>query len=434
MGLIKIVGAGLAGCEAAFQLASLGHLVEIYEVKTLKPNPIQKTNNFAELVCSNTFRSKSTKNAVGILKEELKLMNSLILKVAFETEIPSDDALAVDRDDFSKKITNIITNHPNIKIINQEFVEIKEDEITIIASGPLTTPNLQEQIAKITGKNKLFFLDASAPIITKDSINFEKVYWASRHGENNGEYICVPLEEDQFEKWYQELITASTTDIHDFEKEIFFQGCQPIEVLGKKGRKNLLNGPMSPNKLINPRTNNTPFSVLQLRQDNAIDSLYNIVGFQTNLKWPEQKRIIQMLPGLENAEIVRYGVMHKNNYINSPKILNSGLQVMRNKNIFFAGQITGVEGYLESAASGVVVAMAVNKFINKSKFKPLPKETVLGSLIDYITNSQHKKLKPMKANLGILPALDKVFENRSEKNLAFFHRAIEQLKLYLANN
>ncbi len=433
MAKIKIIGAGLAGCEAAFQLANKGYCVEIYESKKVNPNPVQKSQNLGELVCSNTFRSKSIKNAVGILKEEMQMLDSLILKTAYEAEIPSDDALAVDRESFSQRITESIYNNPNITVIEEEFFEINDEDITIIASGPLTTQKLQEQISQITGKNKLFFLDASAPIVAKDSIDFSNVYWSSRHQKNNGEYICVPLSEQEFENWYQELLAGEVVEIKEFEKAIFFQGCQPIEVLAKKGRKNLLNGPMSSNKLINPKTNSTPYAVVQLRQDDAIDSLYNIVGFQTNLKWGEQKRILQKLPGLQNAEILRYGVMHKNNYINSPKILNSGLQVMRKKNLFFAGQITGVEGYLESAATGLIVALSVDKFIKKQKFQPLPKETVLGALVEYITNSQHKKLKPMKANLGILPTLENVFSDREEKNLAFHQRSIEEMKNYLKN-
>ncbi|AHI54041.1 tRNA (uracil-5-)-methyltransferase Gid [Spiroplasma sabaudiense Ar-1343] len=427
---VNVVGAGLAGCEAAFQLAERGFKVRLYEVKKIQKNEIQKTDLFGELVCSNTFRSNSLKNAVGILKAELKLLNSVVLNVAYETQIPSDDALAVDRNNFSQKLTDIISKHENIEVIDLDFCEIDENP-TIIASGPLTTLKLQEAISKITGKNKLFFLDASAPIVTKESINFDEVFWASRHNQGNGNYICIPLDEEKFNAWHDELIKAEVVALPEFEKEIFFNGCQPVEILAKKGKRNLLNGPLSANKLLAPGQEKPPFAVVQLRQDDAIDSLYNIVGFQTNLKWPEQERIIKLLPGLKEAQIIRYGVLHKNNYINSPKILNPSLQVMRKKSLFFAGQITGVEGYLESVASGMVAALGMVAFLTKQKFQPLPQETVIGALTNYVTNSKHKKLKPMKANLAILPPMEQQFSDRKLKNQALCDRALASMEAYL---
>ncbi|AVN64300.1 MULTISPECIES: methylenetetrahydrofolate--tRNA-(uracil(54)-C(5))-methyltransferase (FADH(2)-oxidizing) TrmFO [Mesoplasma] len=404
---VNIIGAGLAGCEAAYLLANNGVKVNLFEVKSLMKNDIQKTNDLGELVCSNTLRSKSKKNAAGILKNEMKLLNSLVLKAALENEIPGDDALSVDRFGFSKYITGKIKNHKNINLIEQEVSEIDYTKVTIIASGPLTTDKLGKNIELMTGNEKLFFLDASAPIITKDSIDFNKVYWASRHNDaKDGQYICMPLNEEQFNAFVEELKNAETIKLKSFEKEIYFKGCQPIEQIAKTSKKVLLNGPLSPNNLID-ENGNTPFAVVQLRQDDAIDSLYNFVGFQTNIKWPEQKRILQTLPGLENLNIVRFGVMHKNYYINSPKLLNRSLQVKRNKNIFFAGQITGVEGYIESASSGILTAINVLAYLNNIKIEQPSRKSMLGALNFYITNPKHDKLKPMKCNLGILDQQNK---------------------------
>ncbi|WP_026389129.1 methylenetetrahydrofolate--tRNA-(uracil(54)-C(5))-methyltransferase (FADH(2)-oxidizing) TrmFO [[Acholeplasma] multilocale] len=423
---IKIIGAGLAGCEVAYQLAKRGHKVKLYESKTINPNPVQKSQNLAELVCSNTLRSKSKKNAVGILKEEMVKLDSLIIKAAYETQIPGDDALAVDRIGFSEYITNIIHNHENIEVINEDVNSIDdENDITIITTGPLTTDNMKQEIQRLIGNQKLYFMDASAPIVEKDSIDFSQVYLNSRHNTGDGEYICVPLNEDQFLEFHQQLINAETVESKDFEKEIFFRGCQPIEQMAKQGKRVLLNGPLSPNNLEMPN-GETPYAVVQLRQDNAIDTLYNFVGFQTNMKWPEQQRILSSLPGLQNLKIVRHGVMHKNYYINSPKILNHKMQVMRKKNVFFAGQITGVEGYVESTASGLVASIGVLSLLTNRKVKRMPNTSVIGALTNYVTNEKLKKFSPMKANMGIVDRTGK-----TEDEMYVYNQAMHDLDIYL---
>ncbi|QEH62148.1 methylenetetrahydrofolate--tRNA-(uracil-5-)-methyltransferase [Spiroplasma chinense] len=425
---VKVIGAGLAGCELAWKLANNGIKVKLYEKKNVKKNEIQQLNTFAELVCSNTFRSKSTQNAVGILKKELELLDSLILDCAYKTQIPADDALAVDRESFSKLVDEKIRSHKNIEIFEEEILEINENEYTVITCGPLISGEFKEEINRVVGNQKLFYLDASAPIITKESIDFSKVFYSSRHGDDKS-YICVPLTEEEFNKFHKDLLEAKKVNLKDFENEIFFQGCQPIERLAKISKSSLLNGPMSPNGLKYKSMN--PFAVVQLRRDDAIDSLYNIVGFQTNLTWPEQKRIFSSLPGLGGAEFIRYGVMHKNFYLNSPKILNNKLQVMRSKKLFFAGQITGVEGYIESFASAHIVAAALMDQYHGRKFIPFPRETILGSLINYVTNPKIKKLKPMKANMGILDYKIPTFETKTQKNEFIFQNSITNLLKYL---
>ncbi len=401
MKVIKIIGAGLAGCEAAWQLSKAGYKVKLYESKTIEKNEIQKLETIAELVCSNTLRSKSIKNAVGILKKEMELFDSLIIEAAIKTQIPSDDALAVDRINFSNYIQDKIKKDKNIELINEVIETIDdENEITIIATGPLTSDRFNNEIQRIIGNQKFYFMDASAPIVKKSSINFEKLYYATRH-KGEGNYICVPLNEEQFDNFRNELINGEVVKTKEFENEVFFKGCQPIEHMAKTGRNVLLNGSLSPNNL-EDKDGKIPYAVVQLRQDDAIDSLYNFVGFQTNLKWPEQLRILKTLPGMENINIVRYGVMHKNKYINSPKILNHKLQVKRKRNVFFAGQITGVEGYVESAMCGIVAAMGVVSLVENKKMDPLPQDTLMGALIKYVTNENLKKFNPMKANMGIL--------------------------------
>ncbi|AGJ90898.1 methylenetetrahydrofolate--tRNA-(uracil(54)-C(5))-methyltransferase (FADH(2)-oxidizing) TrmFO [Mycoplasma putrefaciens] len=423
---VKIIGAGLAGCEAAWLLANNNVKVELYEAKTLKRNEVQKSDDLCELVCSNTFRSQSLLNAAGILKSEMRKLGSLILKVADQTSIASDDALAVDRTSFSKKVTELITNHPNITLISENVSSIDdENDVTLIATGPLTTVELQQEIQRLIGKQKLFFMDASAPIVRKDSINFNKVYYAARH--NQGKYICCPFNEQEFNDFVDQLVSGEQVQLKDFEKAIFFKGCQPIEQLAKTSKKLLLKGPMSANKLLDAN-NHQPYAVVQLRQDDAKDSLYNLVGFQTNLKWPEQKRVFSLIPGLENLKIVRYGVMHKNYYINSPKILNFKLQTKRKKNVFFAGQITGVEGYIESASSGIWAAINILCFLNHKKLQPLSNKTVLGALTNYITNPKISSLKPMKCNLGILEQVNK----NSQEQFYSFNNSTQALNQYLA--
>ncbi|AGR41501.1 methylenetetrahydrofolate--tRNA-(uracil(54)-C(5))-methyltransferase (FADH(2)-oxidizing) TrmFO [Spiroplasma taiwanense] len=430
---INVIGAGLAGCEAAWQLAKVGFKVKLYEKKKKNKNEIQKLDTFCELVCSNTLRSISTQNAVGILKQELKLLNSFILECAYKTQIPSDDALAVDREKFSQLVENKIRNNSNIEVIEDEFLDLNNENVTLIATGPLCSEEFKFKIEQLLGKQKLFYLDASAPIIEKESIDFSKVYYQSRH-KNDKSYICIPLNEEQFNNFHKELINAQKVEVKDFEKEIFFRGCQPIEQLARVSKKILLKSVMSPNGLTNSK-GEIPFAVVQLRRDDALDNLYNIVGFQTNLTWKEQKRIFSMLPGLENAIFRRFGVMHKNNFINSPKILNKKLQMMRKKNIFFAGQITGVEGYIESFATGLVSAYGIISYLNQKKFINFPEESIIGSLVNYITNPNIKKLKPMKANMGLVE-IDKklIFNNKFEKNEFIYKEAIKKIKYFINSN
>ncbi|WP_422398162.1 methylenetetrahydrofolate--tRNA-(uracil(54)-C(5))-methyltransferase (FADH(2)-oxidizing) TrmFO [Spiroplasma endosymbiont of Diplazon laetatorius] len=427
---VTIIGAGLAGCEAAWQLAENGVEVHLYEKKKIHKNEIQTLETFAELVCSNTFRSVSTQNAVGILKKELEILGSFILDCAYKTQIPSDDALAVDRELFSNMVDKRIREHENIKVFEEEFLDIDTEEIVLIATGPLCSDEFKIKLEQLLGKQKLFYLDASAPILEKQSIDFTKVYYKSRH-KNDNSYICIPLDEKQFNDFHNELVNAEQVKLKDFEQEIFFKGCQPIEQLAKTSKKILLRSAMSPNGLEN-EDGIQPYSAVQLRRDDAIDNLYNIVGFQTNLTWKEQKRIFSTLPGLEKVVFRRFGVMHKNNFINSPKILNKKLQMMRKKNIFFAGQITGVEGYIESFASGLVAARGILSVINNKKFIPLPEDTVLGSLISYITNPKHKKLKPMKSNMGIVKFDNSLkFDSKEEKNTYICKNSLELLKSFI---
>ncbi|AGM24733.1 methylenetetrahydrofolate--tRNA-(uracil(54)-C(5))-methyltransferase (FADH(2)-oxidizing) TrmFO [Spiroplasma chrysopicola] len=422
---VNIIGAGLAGCEIAYQLAKRGIKVNLYEGKTVRQNPVQKLATFAELVCSNTFRSKSKENAVGILKYELELLDSFILKMARQNQLPADDALAVDRVNFSNDITTFLKNHPLITIYEEEFLTINPREVTVIATGPLSSPSWEQQLETIIGKKNFYYYDGSAPIINKVGIDFTKVYYQNRHNQEK-DYLICPMTKTEFELLHQQLVTAETVGLTSFEK--YFKGCQPIEVLAKTSPKILLNGPMNPNHLAQDG-HPDPYAVVQLRQDDVHDSLYNLVGWQTNLTWPEQKRIINnYIPGLSKAVIHRYGVLHKNNYINSPKLLNPYLQYKANSNIFFAGQITGVEGYLESAACGLACALNIYQYLTNQPLIQFPNETVLGALLNYVTNPKHKVLKPMKANIGLLPTINGNFSDKKTKNLAIYERAIIRIK------
>ncbi|PPE06431.1 methylenetetrahydrofolate--tRNA-(uracil(54)-C(5))-methyltransferase (FADH(2)-oxidizing) TrmFO [Mesoplasma corruscae] len=426
---VNIIGAGLAGCEAAYTLANNNIKVNLFEVKKLKKNPVQKTDFLSELVCSNTLRSKSLKNAAGILKAEMQALGSIVIESALKNTVPGDDALSVDRIGFSEYITSKIENHPLIQVIYEEVTKIDFSKVTIICTGPLTTSAMNAEIEKYLNKDKLFFLDASSPIITKDSIDMSKVFWANRHNKESKEQICIPLNEKQFHDFADELKNAELVELKSFEKEIYFKGCQPIERIAKISKKVLLNGPMSSNNLVD-ENGLQPFAVVQLRQDNAIDTLYNFIGFQTNITWPEQKRILAKLPGLEKLNIIRYGVMHKNYYLNSPKVLNSNLQLKNNKNIFLAGQLTGVEGYIESASSGILCALNVIAYLANTKLKLPNRKTMIGALNFYITNPKHKQLKPMKCNLGILEQ-----ENKNSKPEFYsYEQSQKNIKLFVEKN
>ncbi|WP_027048005.1 methylenetetrahydrofolate--tRNA-(uracil(54)-C(5))-methyltransferase (FADH(2)-oxidizing) TrmFO [Mesoplasma syrphidae] len=432
---INIIGAGLSGTEAAYQLAKKGYFVNLYEVKRLKRNSVQVTNNLAELVCSNSLRSDDLLNAVGTLKEEMRLLDSLIIKAAEFARVPAGGSLAVDREKFSEYVTDAISTNPKIKIIDQEVSEFEHNTVTLVASGPLTTESMQNQINNLLGKDDFYFYDAVAPIITKDSINMNIAFKKNRYEKGDTEdYINCPMTKSQYEHFYNELISAELAIGHLEGEDSFkyFEGCMPVEGMAKRGEKTLLFGPMKPQGLRN-LDGTTNYAVVQLRQDDAKDSLYNIVGFQTNLKWAEQKRVFSLIPGLESANFVRYGVMHKNNFINSPKVLNNFLQLKTDPNIFFAGQITGVEGYVESTVTGIIAAINIDKYLKKQDMIVPPTTTVTGSLINYINKASTTNFQPMKANWGIIEEID--IDKRSGKNAkkeAYSNRALAAMKDFIS--
>ena len=376
---------GLAGTEAAYQIAKRGIKVKLYEMKPEKFSPAHSSKELAEIVCSNSFKSNSVTNACGLLKEELRNLGSLLIQIADETKVPAGQALAVDRETFSKRVTEEIEKNPNIEIIREEVENIEaEDGIVIIATGPLTSEKMAKQIINITGKDRLAFYDAAAPIIEKDSINFNIAFYGDRYGkEGDSSYINLPMNKEEYEIFYNELVNAEIVTLHEFEKKEIFEGCMPIEVMAKRGEDTIRFGPLKPVGFTDPRTNSRPYAIVQLRQDNTSGTLYNMVGFQTNLKFGEQKRVFSLIPGLENAEFVKYGVMHRNTFINSPELLDNTYNLKAKSNIYFAGQITGVEGYVESIASGLVAGLnAVAKFNNTEKIT-FPNETVIGALSSY---------------------------------------------------
>lgn len=380
---IRVIGGGLAGCEAAYQIAKRGIKVKLYEMKPNVFSPAHSNSNLAEIVCSNSFKSNSITNACGLLKEELRKLESLLVKCADETSVPAGQALAVDREEFSKLVTSQIERMDNIEIIREEFYKsIDDDCITIIATGPLTSDKMEKQILKFTGENRLYFYDAAAPIVEKNSINMNIGFYGDRYGkEGDSSYINLPLNKEEYEKFYNELINAEVVNLHNFEKKEIFEGCMPIEVMAKRGEDTMRFGPLKPVGFIDPRTNTMPYAIVQLRQDNEAGTLYNLVGFQTNLKFGEQKRVFSMIPGLEKAEFVKYGVMHRNTYINSPILLNSTFNLKNNPNIFFAGQITGVEGYVESIASGLSAGINATKIYNNDELVTFSDKTVIRSII-----------------------------------------------------
>lgn len=433
---ITIIGAGLAGSEAAYQIAKKGINVKLYEMKPQKFSPAHSNENFAEIVCSNSFKSNVHTNACGLLKEELRILDSLLIKIADETAVPAGQALAVDRALFSKRVTEKIKSMPNIEIINEEIgdkvhlKDLAEEGIVIIATGPLTSDKLSDEILQITGDNDLHFYDAAAPIVSKDSINMDIAFWGNRYDQERAkeediedwkqrikdvkksDYINLPMSKDEYENFWNELVNAEVVELHEFEKREIFEGCMPLEVMAKRGIDTLRYGPLKPVGFTDPRTGYRPYAVVQLRQDNSEGTIYNIVGFQTNLKFGEQKRVFSQIPGLENAEFEKYGVMHRNTYINSTKLLDNTYNFKQNTNIFFAGQITGVEGYVESISSGLVSALnAINKFNNintKTEFSEL---TMIGALAKYIS-TPNEKFQPMNANFGILPQLDEKIRDK----------------------
>lgn len=404
---INIIGGGLAGCEAAYQVAKRGIKVKLYEMKPIKFSPAHSNENLAEIVCSNSLKSNSITNACGLLKEELRRLDSLLIKCADETKVPAGQALAVDREKFSELVTKKISENPNIEIVHKEVEKIDDDGITIVATGPLTSEKLSDEIGRITGKEKLFFYDAAAPIVLKDSINMEKAFTADRYGKGESDYINCPMTKEEYDVFYNELINAEIVNKHEFEKGNLFEGCMPIEEMARRGSQTLTFGPLKPVGF-----DKKYYAVVQLRQDNKEDTMYNLVGFQTNLKFGEQARVFRLIPALENAEFVKYGVMHRNTYINSSELLDETYN-LKGTNIFFAGQISGVEGYVESIASGYVAAVnAVQRLENGEKIV-FSEETIIGALAKYIS-TPNDDFQPMNANFGILNS-DKKIKNKVER-------------------
>ena len=428
MKTVNVIGAGLAGCEATYQLIKRGFNVKLFEMRPTKETGAHETDKFAELVCSNSLRADGLGNAVGVLKEEMRILDSFVIAAADATRVPAGGALAVDRLGFANYITNYLENHNQVEINRKEVKEIP-DEPTILASGPLTSMPLANELKKLIGEDFFYFYDAPAPIITKDSIDFDKVYLKSRYDKGEAAYLNCPMTEEEFNAWHEALINAEVVVPKDFEKGIFFEGCMPIEVMAKRGIQTVLFGPMKPVGLTDPKTGITPHAVVQLRQDNVAASLYNIVGFQTSLKWSEQKRIIRMIPGLENAEIVRYGVMHKNSFINAPLFLQPTYQTKNHADLFLAGQITGVEGYVESAASGLVAGINMAKYLSGTELIAFPPKTAIGALSHYITNADPKNFQPMNVNFGIFEDLEGRIKKK-EKKEKYANRALDVINKY----
>ena len=426
---VKVIGAGLAGCEAAWQLAGRGIEVELCEMKPEKYSPAHKSENFAELVCSNSLKADRIENACGLLKEEMRLFGSLMMEAADISRVAAGGALAVDRDIFSRYITDKIKSNPLITITYGEVTEIDTDEYTIIATGPLTSDGLANEISRLTGGDELYFYDAAAPIVTAESIDRNKVFMAARYDRGTADYINCPMTKDEYTAFYNALINAETAPLKEFENQKVFEGCMPVEVMAKRGFETLTFGPLKPVGLVNPKTGkDDAYAVVQLRQDNKEATLYNLVGFQTNLKWGEQKRVFSMIPGLDNAEFVRYGVMHRNTYINSPKLLDKHYRMREYPKVFFAGQITGVEGYVESASSGILAGYNMAKMLmGEEMFEP-DNKTCIGALPLYISNPANDKFQPMNANFGIIEGLGEKIRNKAERYNKIALRALDILK------
>lgn len=429
---VNVIGAGLAGSEAAWQIANRGIQVRLYEMRPVRQTPAHHTDKFAELVCSNSLRANTLTNAVGVLKEEMRKLNSVIIASADACAVPAGGALAVDRHEFAALVTDKVRNHPNVTVITEEMTEILEGP-TVIATGPLTSEALSLKLKELSGEEYLYFYDAAAPIIEKESINMDKVYLKSRYDKGEAAYLNCPMTEEEFNTFYEALISAETVPLKEFEKEIFFEGCMPIEVMAGRGKKTMLFGPMKPVGLEDPKTGKRPFAVVQLRQDDAAGTLFNIVGFQTHLKWGPQKEVIQLIPGLENAEIVRYGVMHRNTFINSPKVLRPTYQFNNREDLFFAGQMTGVEGYVESAASGLVAGINAARLVKSQELLEFPHETTIGSMARYITSANEKSFQPMNANFGLLPDLPVKIKGKKERNEQHATRALETIQNFAKN-
>ena len=428
---ITIIGAGLAGCEAAWALAQRGIEVTLHEMKPVKYSEAHKYHGFAELVCSNSLKATRLGSAAGLLKEEMRMLGSLILECAEKASVSAGGALAVDREKFSDYVTEKIKSHPMITVVEGEVTAIPEGNV-IIATGPLTSEGLSNEIAKLCGEKYLSFYDASAPIVTKESIDFSKTFFASRYGKGDADYINCPFNQEEYDAFHQELVGAKIVELKEFEKEFFkvYEGCMPVEVMAKRGKETIRYGPMRPVGITNPHTDRRPWANLQLRKENAEGTLYNIVGFQTNLLFPEQKRVFSMIPGLENAEFVRYGVMHRNTFIDSPRLLDGTFCMKKEPRIAFAGQITGVEGYIESAASGILSAIAFATRLAGKTVEAPPSDTMIGALCRYISDESVKEFQPMGCNMGILPPNPERIKNKEERYTAVAQRAVASMELY----
>ncbi len=423
----NVIGAGLAGSEAAWQIAKRGLKVRLYEMRPEKKTPAHHTQNFAELVCTNSLRANQLTNGAGLLKEEMRRLDSIIMEAADAHNVPAGGALAVDRETFSSAITEKLTNHPNVEVIREELTAIPEG-LTVIATGPLTSDPLAQAIKRLTDDEGLYFYDAAAPIVEKSSLDMDKIYLKSRYDKGEAAYLNCPMTEEEFYNFYHELINAEMAELHDFEDQKFFEGCMPIEQMASRGEKTMLFGPLKPVGLEDPKTGKEPFAVVQLRQDNAAGNLYNLVGFQTHLKWGEQKRVFSMIPGLENAQFVRYGVMHRNTYLRSPEFLNATYQTKKRSDLLFAGQMTGVEGYVESAASGLYAGINAALIAQGKEPVIFPEETMMGAMAHYITHASPKHFQPINANFGIIPRLEKRIREKRERNLALSQRALTVLE------
>lgn len=423
----------MAGCEAAYQLAKRGVKVNLYEMKPAKKSPAHKSDMFAELVCSNSLKANRVNSAAGLLKEEMRNLDSILLKAADKARVPAGGALAVDRNVFSKIVTDEIKSNKNIKVINEEITSINQSEITIIATGPLTSDALADKISELFG-DSLSFFDAAAPIVDFKSVDMSRAFFESRYGKGDKtDYLNCPMNKEEYEVFYEALVNAERAPINDFDVRDLkvYEGCMPIEVMAQRGHDTIRFGPMKPVGLTDPNTGHRPWAVLQLRKENSSGTMYNLVGFQTNLKFPEQKRVFGLIPALKNAEFVRYGVMHRNTFLNSPKILNSDFSVKNNPNVFFAGQITGVEGYMESASSGIIAGINAYRRLNGEDTVLLPETTMLGSLSRYIADDTVKDFQPMGANFGILPELINRPRDKKERGQAYADRSLNDLKLFL---
>lgn len=425
MDKITVIGGGLAGCEAANRIAKHGIPVELWEMRPEVNTPVHQTANLAELVCSNSLKSNLPDTSQGLLKNEMRKMDSLLLKCAELSRVPAGSALAVDREKFSDTVTKSIENIPLITILRKEITDIPDDGIVIIATGPLTSMTLSEKLAAFTGQDHLFFYDAVAPSITKESMDLTKIFKASRYGKGEDDYYNCPLNKEEYEAFYEALINADISSAHDFEADHVFSGCMPIEVMARKGVDTLRYGPMRPVGLKDPTTGHRAWALLQLRQENTEGTVFGLVGFQTRMKWGDQAKVFRMIPGLQNAEFVRYGVMHRNTYVNAPTVLEKTLQTKKRDDLFLAGQITGVEGYMESAATGILAGENAARLFKGEELITLPKITMLGALLDFITTAEEKNFQPMNANFGLMPDLDVHIKDKKERYAAYAERALK---------